>query len=236
MFSARRLHIEDASRGFVMRNLPVLIACCLGVLVFLSVSDCWAYNNAQCIRCHRQGSRKSDLFIPVGAFKASAHGGMDCVDCHTEVKDEAHMSAKRAAAVNCGQCHEQKNLHGMRETGRSVVQCYECHTKHAILPKSNPNSSIYPARLKKTCAGCHPVETGKTGYLAWLLTLQIKWHKKADFSKAYSRYDCVGCHQGQAAHGELRAVDAQTCGVCHLPKKGRAPLWITIHPRASLTK
>jgi hypothetical protein len=45
------------------------------------------------------------------------------------------------------------------ELGSSkVANCASCHTAHLVLPLSDPDSSVYPANIPKTCgkAGCHP--------------------------------------------------------------------------------
>lgn len=233
---SRRLNISNAASKFGTRGALCLFACCLAALAFFRASAGWGYTDEDCIRCHREGSRGSSLAIPVDAFKASAHKGLGCQDCHTEVKDETHRRMKTAGRVDCSQCHDQVNRHGMNSTGGLRPRCDDCHTKHAILPKDDANSSVHPDRLKAACRRCHPVETGRTGYLSWFPSLQIKSHKKEDFSLAYDRGDCIGCHQGQAAHGEASLLDRQDCYRCHLPRDGRSPLWGTIHPKADARK
>ena len=37
-----------------------------------------------------------------------------------------------------------------------VAGCADCHTAHSILPASNPESSVNPGNLVKTCSQCHP--------------------------------------------------------------------------------
>ena len=36
-----------------------------------------------------------------------------------------------------------------------VAGCADCHTSHDVLPAGNPQSSINPANLVKTCQQCH---------------------------------------------------------------------------------
>ena len=64
----------------------------------------------------------------------------------------------------------------------------------------------------------------------------IKFHKKQDFSQDYEKDNCVGCHQGQAAHGEEDAINEQQCHLCHMNKKGQAAIMGYIHPRADSEK
>jgi hypothetical protein len=107
---------------------------------------------------------------------------------------------------------------------------------HGILEKENALSSVYPENLKETCKKCHPVECGQTDYLSWLPSIQIASHKKQDFSRAYEKGNCLGCHQGMAAHGEEEPINDQGCYTCHLYQKGQSRLWGYIHPRADFKK
>jgi len=91
--------------------------------------------------------------------------------------------------------------------------------------------------MKATCGQCHPAECGKTDYLAWLPSLQVSSHKKQDFAHDYDRGNCLGCHQGQAAHGEEGQVDGQQCYKCHLSSKNsRSPLLGYMHATADFTR
>ena len=50
----------------------------------------------------------------------------------------------------------------------------------------------------------------------------------------YTRENCVGCHQGQAVHGEAEPVDDQTCHACHLTADGQNKLLGIMHPQAQM--
>ncbi|MEN6440347.1 MAG: hypothetical protein ABFD97_17370 [Syntrophobacter sp.] len=206
----------------------------LGFSVVFLAQSAWAYTPEDCIQCHRAGSSKSSLRIDVQEFKASVHGDKaTCQECHTGVVDEKHTRDRSLGAVDCGQCHEQTNRHGMGSGRADRPRCYSCHTRHNMLPKDNAASSINPGRLRTTCGGCHPAQSGKTDYLTWLPSLQVSSHKKQDFAHDYDRGNCVGCHQGRAAHGEEGQVDKQQCYKCHFSlKDARSPLMGYIHPVA----
>jgi len=62
--------------------------------------------------------------------------------------------------------------------------------------------------------------------------VRIKSHPKQDFNGSYDHANCLGCHQGKAAHGESQAVNVQTCYKCHLTPEGRGKLLGHIHPKA----
>jgi len=217
-----------------------LYHCTKGIRLFLALSiislaqSGWAYTSGDCVRCHAKGGSESKLQISVPDFKSSVHGDkISCQECHTGVVDVKHIKDPDLGTVDCSRCHEQKNLHGMGAGAAIRPQCYSCHTRHNILSSGNAASSVAPAGLQGTCGKCHPRECGNKDYLTWLPSLQISSHKKQDFARAYDRNNCLGCHQGRAAHGEEGQVDQQQCYRCHLSSKGsQGPLMGYIHPVA----
>jgi hypothetical protein len=90
--------------------------------------------------------------------------------------------------------------------------------------------------LKQTCGNCHALQSGDTGYLSWLPAVRIKSHPKEDFSRDYSDINCIGCHQGNAAHGETRPMDDQDCYRCHITPQGDSLLYGYFHPQADAEK
>jgi hypothetical protein len=203
-----------------------------GLVFFVIVASAGAYTTEECLGCHRRGG-SSSRFISVTEFRHSAHGkDLSCLDCHNGIRDESHRSRPESGAVRCGQCHDQENHHGGQAGGRPSPQCHDCHTRHGILPKTDPKSSVHPERLPATCRTCHPRECGEMDMLSWVVGLRIKSHKKQDFSRDFQDTNCLGCHQGKAAHGEERPITNQTCYKCHQPGPGQSPLWGSIHPRA----
>jgi hypothetical protein len=215
---------------------PLILLFVFSLTGFLG-SNGWAYTQNDCIQCHREGSKKSAPQISVETFETSIHGGaLTCQDCHNQVKDETHQMIKGSGFVDCNQCHEQANRHGLHSNGEMRPRCYSCHMKHNILAKDNPESSVHRGRLKKTCEGCHPIEAGKTTYLSWLPSLKISSHEKQDFGQAYTKENCIGCHQGKAVHGEEDPISGETCDKCHLSHHGQGILWGRIHVDADLEK
>jgi hypothetical protein len=45
----------------------------MGLLMLLTGSNVWAYTMEECIECHKEGSDKAELHIPLEVFKASIH-------------------------------------------------------------------------------------------------------------------------------------------------------------------
>ena len=104
-----------------------------------------------------------------------------CTDCHGEhkiIKPTESASPVNAAHIRetCGSCHGDVRLsrkfgmpadrlvsfdasyHGLaaKEGVQTVANCASCHGVHNILPSSDPNSTINPKNLPKTCGQCHP--------------------------------------------------------------------------------
>ena len=116
--------------------------------------------------------------------RALAHGIADaplCTDCHGEhliLKHTNEDSRVNTAHIRetCGECHGDVRLtrkfgmpsdrlvtfdssfHGLaaKSGSQTVANCASCHGMHNILASSDPNSTINPRNLPKTCGQCHP--------------------------------------------------------------------------------
>lgn len=196
----------------------------------------YAYDDAECIDCHGRKDGKSRLTMDLAVFKASAHNGQaECGDCHSQVVDEGHMHTPGSGAVDCGQCHDTVNAHGAKGPARARPDCAACHSRHGILTASDPASTVHPAKRSVTCGGCHQAQTGRPDYLSFLPAAQIRSHPKENFGKRYSRGNCIGCHQGQAVHGQNTIIDeTDQCRRCHMDAEGNSALMGVIHARADL--
>ncbi|MDJ0817401.1 MAG: multiheme c-type cytochrome [Desulfobacterales bacterium] len=214
---------------YVIFIATLMVSFTLAIDVRLSL----AYTNEECIECHRTGSEEGGIYISIEEFKASVHAEeAGCQDCHTMVEDETHMETPGSGAVDCSSCHEQENRHGRGSNSGTRPQCYSCHTRHGMLGKDDPRSTVHASRLKETCRSCHPRESGQTDYISWLPSVQVASHSKQDFSQAYERTNCLGCHQGAGAHGEQEVINDQTCHTCHVTPDGENKLLGYIHSKA----
>ena len=194
-------------------------------------SPAFSYEQAQCLRCHHEGGSRK-LTLNRAAYEHSVHKELACLDCHTGIVDDAHRSQKGSGKVDCGTCHDTENRHGLNAQDKKIrPKCHDCHTKHAILGKDDPDSSVNPDNFLKTCGPCHRTQFGHTGFLNWLPSVQIKTHGKQDFSCDFDERDCLGCHQGKGAHGEKTVLNDRDCWKCHFPKNGRARVMGNIHPK-----
>jgi len=136
---------------------------------------------ATCAKCHAAVQQEFSQSIH---GQAIAHGNAQapvCTDCHGIHSIKSHkdpnspVSAQNLAESTCARCHEGVRLsqefgfegsrvstylasyHGLAsQRGSTVVaNCASCHGVHNILPSSDPQSSIHPANLVKTCGQCH---------------------------------------------------------------------------------
>ncbi len=122
---------------------------------------------------------------------ALANGNLDapnCANCHGEHNIQRPENAEsRVAPANvtatCSDCHGQKGVvskygiktdrtetfeesfHGVAQQMQNtmVANCASCHGYHDIRPEEDPQSSINPANIPKTCGkpGCHPEATAR---------------------------------------------------------------------------
>jgi hypothetical protein len=210
-----------------------LAATAIAIVLLLS-QVMQAYEVEDCIFCHKLEGSESHLRISVEDLSHSVHGEeFPCLDCHAGIEDEEHMEITGSGRVDCGQCHEQENGHGLSGNTENRPQCFHCHTKHYILSKDNSASSVHPDNLIRTCRTCHPVSCGHTSAFSWLPSLKVASHGKRDFSQSYSKGNCVGCHQGNAAHGEEDPLNDQLCYLCHVPLGSQPLLAGYVHVKAT---
>jgi hypothetical protein len=94
-----------------------------------------------------------------------------------------------------------------------VFKCWECHTKHSVLPSKNEESSVNKANLKDTCTKCHKNIAGK-GLFGKFAKFRISAHEKIYTGYDYSDNNCLNCHHGSAAHGE-KNLNPSNCNKCH---------------------
>ncbi len=207
-------------------------------LVSLVAHNAFGYTAQDCIKCHVHDNSESRLKISLDEFKGSIHHqeNIDCLECHSHVEDKTHQTLTVPWDVDCSSCHDQENRHGTNTATEPKPQCYSCHTKHSIRAIDDVSSSVHQTQLGKTCMTCHPVESGKTGFLSFLPSFQIASHNKQDFSLSYKMTNCIGCHQGKASHGNDGEIDDQNCYTCHLLENGQSALWGYAHPNADLKK
>jgi nitrate/TMAO reductase-like tetraheme cytochrome c subunit len=154
-----------------------------GLVVAATCNDCHRAHDILPSEDSRSSVNRSQIPETCGAchvgiqevFETSAHGqdlaaagggAPVCTDCHTshEIVESDEPTWFLGVVEECGACHEDlyesylQSYHGKvtRLGSGLAAQCSECHTAHAMLPASDPRSSVSPDRLVETCAQCHP--------------------------------------------------------------------------------
>ncbi len=139
------------------------------------------------------------LCIPI---QARAYTQKECIKCHTgessgsglKISIETYNDSPHGSIISCLDCHAGIKDTTHEETeGSGFVDCGCCHGE------GKPGKS--------------------TGFFTFLSSLKIRSHKKQDFSRSYEKTNCLGCHQGQAAHGEKEPVNRDNCYICHMKMK-----------------
>jgi cytochrome b subunit of formate dehydrogenase len=128
---------------------------------------------ALCGRCHANALKdyQSSVHGKQITSGSNVHAAV-CTDCHTThaVARPQLAATRRAITKECGGCHTDamasytKTYHGqvLALGYANVATCADCHRGHAVLPPSDPASSVSPAKLLGTCRTCHQDAT--TGF------------------------------------------------------------------------
>lgn len=136
-----------------------------------------------CGRCHVSEYLAYTRSVHGTAFKQNITDAPVCADCHGEHDivspwDPQSSVSSLKITHTCANCHNDVTMmnkyniltdrvstyrhsdHGMgKDLGIvSVATCVSCHGFHDILPASDPDSSINPRNMQKTCGipNCHP--------------------------------------------------------------------------------
>lgn len=189
-----------------------------------------AQATVDCLSCHadagiQDGSGHS-VSVDAQKFHSSIHGSLKCGDCHTAIKDYPHPD--RATPVKCDSCHadEAAGLLGSVHGNGAEHPCTSCHgDAHAIFPKEDPRSAVYPLNIPRTCSSCHGDKgMAKQHGLASVYPLYIDSIHGFALSKEglLVAANCQSCH---GSHHILSHKDPQsrtyksdipkTCGSCH---------------------
>ena len=161
-----------------------------------------------------------------------------CSDCHGTHGIQGHLQTEsptyaRNVPALCGRCHrtgqkaavryqgEQKQIlehyvesihgKGLLESGLVVTAtCVDCHTAHGELPKSDPASTVNPARVAETCAQCH-----RGIYEQFVTSIHSP-------RVSHSKERLPGCADCHSAHSiertdrqDFRLEIMSQCGKCH---------------------
>jgi predicted CXXCH cytochrome family protein len=183
-----------------------------------------------CLSCHAdktmQDASGHSVGVDADKFKASMHGGLGCIDCHTSIKEYPHPELP--THVMCNTCHADQALAigGSVHAEASAHPCTSCHGDvHAIFPKSDARSAVYPLNIPRTCGTCHASEAMAKKY-----GLQNVYATYMDSIHGYAvskegllvAANCMSCHGSHdiRSHKDAKSATSRvntpnTCGSCH---------------------
>jgi len=205
------------------------------------------FPNADCLVCHtdpantRTVDGKSvalELFT-TNKFETSVHAKLNCVDCHSGIKDLVHESD--LPAPTCVGCHPENasheaaakdyanSFHGASHTlgASGAASCWDCHGSHGILPVTNAASPVFKLNLPRTCAKCHSDSRLTREYEIknseaashYMDSIHGQKLLKQGLIVAPSCNDCHGVHDIKRAVDRDSPINkanvAKTCGKCH---------------------
>jgi len=194
-----------------------------------------------CNKCHpEEVSRQSKSVHARAALKGDPLAP-SCITCHGyhKIKSAANKNSPTSTMnipILCGRCHHEgtkvsleydipqkqilKNyslsIHGqgLFKMGLTVTAvCTSCHNAHLILDYNNPESSINPKNVAKTCTKCHSrIEKVHVKVIEGKL-----WEKAPHEIPA-----CIDCHPPHKIRRtpiNLKGVSNKECFRCHSNKK-----------------
>ncbi|NIA30067.1 MAG: hypothetical protein GWP06_09175 [Actinobacteria bacterium] len=199
---------------------------------------CKNSGRVDCSMCHAQESKDFYSGIHGQLLKKGNPNAPTCTECHgkhdilpkTNLASsifprniphtcaECHRDGQKAAVRYLGKekhiiAHYKMSIHGkgLLESGLMVsAVCSDCHTAHKELPASDPNSSVNPANVAKTCATCH------LGiYEEFKNSIHSPTVAKTD-KKLPTCNDCHKSHEIERVDkDDFRNVILTQCGGCH---------------------
>ncbi len=213
---------------------------CVGVLLIADLSPAQVVRKEICLSCHGvQGLERTEkgksvsLYVNKEVLSGSAHGGLECTACHSDISTIPHPS--QLQPVQCSVCHTDAakvyggSVHGKAYTkgDREAATCSKCHGSHNILPAKNPDSRVYPLNLPRTCGVCHgDPELAKrhripvaNAYQLYMDSIHGRALTKSGLLVAANCSSCHGSHLILPASDPNSAVHKtkvpETCGQCH---------------------
>ena len=194
-----------------------------------------------CLGCHLDpnttrvvNGKTESLVFPTNTFAQSVHAKLDCMDCHTGIKELVHDSP--LPPPDCTGCHEKEakdyatSIHGVSHMlgASGAANCWDCHGSHDILPVKNPASPVFKLNLPPTCAKCHS-NPGLTKEYQMKYPEAAAQYMDSIHGRALLKMGLIvapSCNDCHGVHDIKRAVDrdspinhanvAKTCGKCHV--------------------
>lgn len=194
-----------------------------GALILLLTAGAAGAQDLVCTECHD---------VDPDAFAETAHGFLECTDCHLEAEEVPH--AEGVGQVDCGICHDDaveefaSSVHGSIDVAGAagLTGCQGCHGPiHEMMSRDDPASPIYPVRLPETCGQCH-ADPEMAERFELRLARPVDAYEHSVHARAVAQgmhaASCSSCHGSHAIYPAAdprsnvnRRHVADTCGQCH---------------------
>ena len=218
----------------------------ISILILLASGFLFAQSNEECMDCHADegmtkeinDSTEISLYVNLNTFQNSIHADLDCIDCHSTIKDIPHE--ENLPAVNCAECHEQaeedfsQSIHALSINNgvhSLFTGCKDCHGTHNIKTSEDSTSSTYVLNIEKTCGHCHSKPEviallglrGKGPVVSYQNSVHNKILRENPNDGAPT---CISCHDYHKIYymsdprSSFNKINrAETCGKCHVKEK-----------------
>ncbi len=195
-------------------------------------------DSAACLFCHNKpgmtrilpSGETLSLTIDSSHFAASAHQGVACSECHTNIVTFPHpdlqVQTLRDFSLQmytvCQKCHEEQynktldsvHMRAVAAGNTNAAICTDCHNPHAQPVITDQNGALLPEarlRIPETCARCHSAiyETYKQSVHGAALTQEGNTDVPT----------CINCHGVHnivdPTTNAFRLQLPQVCAKCH---------------------
>jgi hypothetical protein len=178
-----------------------------------------------CVSCHG-GDASSDDPSQAMSKKAGWKGAIDrrqipqlCGSCHS---NPAYMRTYDPSLRTDQLAEYHTSVHGKRlgAGDTKVAVCTDCHGVHDLRAPNDPQSTVYPVNVAKTCSRCHSDAHYMQGY-------NIPTNQYANYTTSVhyqalmvggdlSAPTCTTCHGNHGAVPPGVASVPQVCSTCHV--------------------
>lgn len=201
------------------------------------------YSDEQCKKCHENSSigKSADgrnMFIKHSDVQSSVHNKLTCTQCHVGVQPSHKRPCDNLqnVKIECSSCHEavgkdfSMGTHGklLSRNDKDAPNCWDCHGTHKMLPKTDPNSMVFPLNIPKLCAKCH--QEGKAAAVRYkgkqhsistnyAESIHGKGLMKSGLTVTATCADCHSAHKSLPKDDPNSSINpknvSSTCGRCH---------------------
>jgi hypothetical protein len=184
-----------------------------------------AQKSMTCTSCHGGDASSEDMDRSMGkgaGFKGHIERAQIpalCSKCHS---DAAYIHAYNPSLRTDQFSQYQTSVHGklLAKGDARVAVCTDCHTAHNIRSPSDPQSSVYPLNVAKTCANCHADAGHMKGYNIptdqFALYSMSVHHDALVIRRDLSAPTCSTCHGSHGAAPPGVVSVERVCSTCHV--------------------